>query len=115
MKWAIKINKLHNRLMKIKLIKALISVFTVLLSYSLIRYLWYFNKVIIYLFGLIFVGVNWNDYHIFKEIKLIYDSVVLYILSYFPSNEITNEIKDSTRKDIKGIIYKDHTNINNNI
>jgi hypothetical protein len=101
--------------MKIKIIKALLGVITVLMSYKLVNYLFKFNKLIFYLFGLIFVGFNWNDYHVLNEMKLIYDSVKLYLLSYFPNNNITDGIKDSTRKDIKEIIYKDHTNISNSI
>jgi hypothetical protein len=110
--------------MKIKLIKALLGLFTVLMSYKLVNYLFKFNKLIFYLFGLIFVtqgeGINWNDYQVLNEMKLIWDSVKLYLLSYFPfsyggKNDITDGLKDSTRKDIKEIIYKDHTNISNSI
>jgi len=109
------LNKMYNRFMKIKLIKHLNGIITIILGYSVIRYLLYFNKFIIYLFGLLFVGVSWSDYHIFKEIKLIYDSLILYILKFLPDNEMTNEIQDTTKSDIKEIIYKDHTNVNNEI
>jgi hypothetical protein len=64
---------MYNRLLKIKIIKALYGVITILLSYSLVRYFLYFNKLILWLIGLIFVGFNWSDYHIFKELRLIYD------------------------------------------
>jgi hypothetical protein len=108
------LHKFYNKIMKIKLIKALLGVVTIILSYSIIRNFIKFNKIIIYLFGLLFVGINWSDYHLLKEMKLIYDSIVLYILSYFPKNIMTDEIKDSTRKDITEIInYKDHTNVPN--
>jgi hypothetical protein len=114
---------MYNRILKIKLVKALSGVITVLLSYSLIRYFIYFNKLIIWLIGLIFVGVNWSDYHLIKELKLIFDSIKLFILGYFPVNEMTEEIKDNTRNDIKEIIkkdssdinYKDHTNLNDDV
>ena len=105
------LHKFYNKIMKIKLIKALLGVVTIILSYSIIRNFIKFNKIIIYLCGLLFVGINWSDYHLLKELKLIYDSIVLYLLSYFPNNVMTDEIKDSTKKDIKGIIYRDHTNI----
>jgi hypothetical protein len=122
-KFALWLHKMYNRILKIKLVKALSGVITVLLSYSLIRYFIYFNKLIIWLIGLIFVGVNWSDYHLIKELKLIFDSIKLFILGYFPVNEMTEEIKDNTRNDIKEIIkkdssdinYKDHTNLNDDV
>jgi len=119
-KLMITFHKLYKKIIKIKIIKALLGVITVLMSYKLVNYLFKFNKLIFYLFGLIFVtqgeGFNWNDYHVLNEMKLIWDSVKLYILTFFPNNEITDEMKVSTKKDIKEIInYKDHTNINGKI
>jgi len=101
--------------MRIKLIKAVMGVFTVLMSYKIIKFIWYFNKAIIYIIGLLFVGVNWSDYRIISEIKLIYDSLVLYLLSFLPDNDVTDEMSNSTKNDIKEIIYKDHTNIDNRV
>jgi hypothetical protein len=113
-KLMITFHKLYKKI--IKIIKALLGVITVLMSYKLVNYLFKFNKLIFYLFGLIFVGFNWNDYHVLNEMKLIWDSVKLYFLTFFPNNEITDEMKVSTKKDIKEIInYKDHTNINGKI
>jgi len=115
-KFMLTFHKLYKKIIKIKIIKALIGLITVVMSYKTVNYFFKFNKLIIYLFGLIFVGFNWNDYHVLNEIKLIWDSVILYILSYLPNNEITDDIKDSTKKDMKEIInYKDHTNINGKI
>ena len=54
---------------KIKWVKALLALIAILMSYKLIRYFWYFNKIIIYLLGLIFAGINFNDYHFLNEIK----------------------------------------------
>lgn len=109
-------HKLTKNIMKIKLIKALIGLITVLMSYKIVNYFFKFNKLIIYLFGLIFVGFNWSDYHVLNEIKLIWDSLKLYFLNLLPNNEITDEMKVSTKKDMTEIIiYKDHTNISNEI
>jgi len=102
--------------MRIKLIKALMGIITILLSYRFIKYLLYWNKLILYLLGLLFVGFNWNDYKFLNEIKLIWDSIKLYFLNLLPENEKVNEIKVSTKKDMNEIInYKDHTNLNNEI
>lgn len=115
-KWAMKINKLYNKIMRIKLIKAIMGLITVLLSYKIIKYFWYFNKVIIYIIGMIYVGINWSDIQFLNEIKLIWDSIKIYILNNLPSNEITKDMIDATKSDIKEVInYKDHTNIDNRI
>jgi hypothetical protein len=108
-------NRLYNKLLKIKLVKAIIPVFTVLLSYSIVRYFLYFNKLIIWLLGFIVVGFNWNDYQFLKEIKLLWDSLKLYVLRLFPNNEIVENIKDTKKSDMKQIIHRDHTNIDDNI
>jgi len=57
-KLMILIHKFYNKIMRIKLIKAVMGVFTVLMSYKIIKFIWYFNKAIIYIIGLLFVGVN---------------------------------------------------------
>src|ERR1700733_1679638 len=78
------------------------------------------NKAFIYLIGLIFVGFNWNDYRIFTEIKLIYDSLILWFISFLPNNPVSYDLQNKVEKDIKDILIKDkaiddlksHTNLN---
>jgi len=57
--------------------------------------------------GLIFVGFNWSDYRIFLEIKLIYDSIILWFMNFFPKNPIAYDLKVKTEKDIKEILIQD--------
>ena len=73
-------HRYFKKIMKIKIIKALLGVFTVLMSYKLVRNLLYFNKFFIWLIGLVFVGFNLNDYHLFKELLLIINDKKNYIL-----------------------------------
>jgi hypothetical protein len=101
------LHKIYNTLMKIKFIKALMALISVLMSYKIIKFLWYFNKAIIYVLGLIFVGFNWSDYRLFTEIKLIYDSLILWGMSFFPKNPVAYDLKNKTEKDIKEILIKD--------
>jgi hypothetical protein len=101
------LHKIYNTLMKIKFIKALMALISVLMSYKIIKFLWYFNKAIIYVLGLIFVGFNWTDYRLFTEIKLIYDSLILWGMSFFPKNPVAYDLKNKTEKDIKEILLKD--------
>ena len=81
------------------------------MSYRIVKFTWYFNKLIIYLIGAIFVGFNWGDYPYLKEIGIIYDYVVLYIFGWLPDNQTADSIKTSKKENIKSIIYKDHTNL----
>src|SRR5882757_3576583 len=74
--------------LKIKIVKALIGVIVVLLGYKYIRYFIRFNKFIIYILGLLFVGIGWNDIYIFNELKLAYDSLKLYLLAFLPNNNV---------------------------
>jgi hypothetical protein len=106
--------------MKVKFIKALMTLISILMSYKIIKFLWYFNKAFIYLIGLVFVGFNWNDYRIFTEIKLIYDSLILWFISFLPNNPVSYDLQNKVEKDIKNILIKDkaiddlksHTNLN---
>ena len=108
------LSRKYTKLMRIKLVKALVGVFTVLFSYKIIKYLVYWNKILIYLLGLMFVGFNWSDYQFISDMKLTFDGIKLYILSYFPDTSTVKEMKDSTRSDIKDIInYRDHTTVAN--
>jgi hypothetical protein len=102
------LNKMHKKLMKIKIIKAFLGLITVIMSYKLVNYFFKFNKIIMYLLGLVFVGISWEDLKIFKSIKLIYDDFKLYVLSFFnqDSSIIKNETTE-TKKEIKTIIEKD--------
>ena len=101
--------------LKIKIVKALIGVIVVLLGYKYIRYFIRFNKFIIYILGLLFVGIGWNDIYIFNELKLAYDSLKLYLLTFLPDNDVNQEIISKTKDDMKQIIYSDHTNHNGEI
>jgi len=101
--------------LKIKIVKALIGVIVVLLGYKYIRYFIRFNKFIIYILGLLFVGIGWNDIYIFNELKLAYDSLKLYLLAFLPNNNVNQEIISKTKDDMKEIIYRDHTNHNGEI
>jgi hypothetical protein len=77
------------------------------MSYKIIKFLWYFNKAFIYVLGLIFVGFNWSDYRLFTEIKLIYDSLILWGMNFFPKNPVAYDLKNKVEKDIKEILVKD--------
>jgi hypothetical protein len=103
------ITQFYARLRNNKLIKALLRVYTLLLSYRIIKYFWYFNKVILYLLGLLFVGVNWSDFQILTDIKLLWDGIKLYFLSFFnPETKIIKESIKSTKTDIKDLITAEH-------
>jgi archaellum component FlaC len=101
------IARLYDSLMKVKFIKALMTLISVLMSYKIIKFLWYFNKAFIYILGLIFVGFNWSDYRILIEIKLIYDSIILWFMNFFPKNPIAYDLKVKTEKDLKEILIQD--------
>jgi hypothetical protein len=94
--------------MKVKFIKALMTLISVLMSYKIIKFLWYFNKAIIYVLGLIFIGFNWSDYRIITEIKLIYDSIILWFISFTPNNPISYDIKNKVEEDMKEIMRIDN-------
>lgn len=97
------------KLNKNKLVKSLVGLFTVLMSYRIIKLIWYFNKLIIYLLGLIFVGFNWSDLKIFNDLKLGYDSFKLYILNWFnPNNDYVKNKIIKTETDIKDLIRKEN-------
>lgn len=53
-----------------------------------------FNKFIMYLLGLIFVGSSGDDLKIISSIKLIFDDFKLNILSFF--NQEIDLIKNKT-------------------
>ena len=57
--------------------------------------------------GLIFVGFNWNDFTLFTEIKLIYDSIILWFISFFPNNPVSYDLKNKVDKDIKETLIQD--------
>ena len=102
------LNKMHKKLMKIKIIKAFLGLITVIMSYKLVNYFFKFNKIIMYLLGLVLVGTSWEDLKILSSIKLIYDDFKLYVLSFF--NQDTEIIKNKTfetKNDIKKIINED--------
>jgi hypothetical protein len=102
------LNKMYKKLMKIKIIKAFLGLITVIMSYKLVNYFFKFNKIIMYLLGLVFVGISWEDLKILSTIKLIYDDFKLYVLSFF--NQDSSIIKNKTietKNDIDKIIYKD--------
>lgn len=87
------------------LIKSLISLFTVLMSYRIIKFIWYFNKLIIYLCGLVSVGFSWPDFTVLTEMKLAYDGLKLYILDFLNQDTpIVKESIKSTKNDIVEII-----------
>jgi hypothetical protein len=101
------LHNLYNSLMKIKFIKALMALLSVLMSYKIIKFLWYFNKAFIYILGLIFVGFNWSDYRLFTEIKLIYDSIILWFIAFFPNNPVSYDLKNKVDKDIRETLIQD--------
>jgi len=105
-----------KKLFKIKIIKKVLALITLIFSYKIVKYFWNFNKIILYCLSVIFAGISWDEYSILNEIKLGYDAVKLYILSFF--NQDSGFIKNKTietKNDIKQIIYKNHTNISNEI
>ena len=101
------LHKIYNSILKIRFIKALMTLISVLMSYKIIKFLWYFNKAFVYVLGLIFVGFNWSDYRLFTEIKLIYDSIILWFISFAPKNPVSYDLKIKTEEDIKEILLKD--------
>lgn len=97
--------KIYKAITKFRIIRAVMALISVLMSYKIIKFLWYFNKAFIYLIGLVFVGFNWNDYRLFTEIKLIYDSIILWFISFAPKNPVSYDLKQQTEKRYKRNSY----------
>ena len=88
----------------IKLFKQIINLITLIYNYRIVKYLWSFNKIILYYLGILFVGIsfnNWDSFELFNEIKLFYDGIKLYVLNFFKSEnrEINHDHRDITLDD----------------
>jgi hypothetical protein len=99
------IHRLYSSISNLPLIKSLLGLIAIVYSYRIVKFIWYFNKAIIYVLGLVFVGFNWDDYNVLTEIKLAYNALKLYILSFFnPKTPIISKNVKNTIKDIDLIL-----------
>src|ERR1700734_511893 len=77
----------------------------ILMSFRIIKFFWYFNKFIFIGLGLLFTGLNWDSFELFNSIKLGYDSLKLYILSFFnPEIKVISNQVIKTKEDINKIL-----------